>query len=221
MVQLPQMPPRIARLPRDSRGFPVPWFVQWFENGDPAWPGAGAPDFRVADARKFHFAIQHQRCWVCGESLGRHKIFVIGPMCVVNRVTSEPPNHRDCAEFAAKACPFLTQPRMRRNVKNLPDEGVDPAGFHIDRNPGATCLYETNSYKPFQPHRGGAGILFRLGDPVRIDWYANGQVATREQVLQSIESGFPILEKIAQLDGAQAVAELSAQRDKAMKLLPA
>src|SRR4029077_20531487 len=141
MVQLPAIPPRIARLFRDSRGFPVPWFVQWCENAERSWPGVGPPDFRVTDSRRFAAAIKQHLCWVCGESLGRHQVFVIGPMCVVNRVTSEPPNHRDCAEFAVKACPFLTQPRMRRNVKNLPDESELPAGFHIDRIPGATCLY--------------------------------------------------------------------------------
>jgi hypothetical protein len=220
MVQLPAIPPRVARLPRDSRGFPVPWFVQWFENGEPAWPGVGTPDFRVIDTRRFAAALKQALCWVCGEYMGRHRVFIIGPMCVVNRVTSEPPNHRDCAEFAVKACPFLTQPRMRRNAKDLP-EGGEVAGFHIDRNPGASCLYETSDYKPFRTPAGGDGILFRLGNPARVDWFANGRTATHDEVLQSIESGYPLLEKMAQHDGAQAVAELSAQRDRAMKLLPA
>jgi hypothetical protein len=220
MVDLPDgMPLRIERLPRDHRGFPVPWFVQWFRDGEPGLPGFGEPDFRVIDTRKFSIALKQWRCWICGEPMGRHKVFVIGPMCVVNKVTSEPPNHRDCAEYAARACPFLARPAMRRNTKNLP-EGGEVAGFHIDRNPGAMCLYETMAYKAFRPQQGGDGILFRLDNPTRVDWYANGRTATRAEVLHSIETGFPILEEMARKDGPESVKELLDSRDRAMNLLP-
>jgi hypothetical protein len=222
MVALPDnMPRRIQTLTRDHRGFPVPWFVQFFDKGEPCEYGHGEPDFRVADMRKLAKAIGQNRCWVCGEVMShRHRVLVIGPMCVVNKVTSEPPNHRDCAEWSVRACPFLSRPRMRRNEKDLPEQGKDPAGFHIDRNPGVVCLYETNSIKPFRPQQGGSGILFRLGDPVRVDWYAEGRTATRAEVEESIRTGFPFLERMAQLDGAEAVTELHQMRDVAMKLLP-
>jgi hypothetical protein len=222
MVQLPDnIPLRMQRLAHDHRGFPVPWFVQWFDdNGEPCEYGYGTPDFRVFDGRKFGKAINQRRCWVCGEVLGRHRVFVIGPMCVVNRVTSEPANHRECAEWSAQACPFLSKPRMRRNDKDLPEEGKSPAGFHLDRNPGVVCLYQTDYAKPFRPQRGEKGVLFRLGDPVRVDWYAEGRTATRAEIEESISTGFPALERMAQLDGREAVAELYAMRDKAMKLLP-
>jgi hypothetical protein len=139
-------------------------------------------------------------------------------MCVVNRVTSEPASHRDCAEFAAKACPFLTKPRMRRNEKDLL-EGRVIAGIHIDRNPGCVCLYETMSAKPF---KAGEGILFQLGEPTRVDWWAEGRTATRAEILASIDSGYPILLDVAtRLDGPEGVAELTRHRDRAMRLLPA
>ena len=32
----------------------------------------------------------------------------------MNRTSAEPPSHRDCAEFAVKACPFLTQRELTR-----------------------------------------------------------------------------------------------------------
>lgn len=221
MFQLPTMPPRIGALPRDSRGYPVPWFVQWFDAGQPSHTGTGIPDFRIVNTSKFIQAVKRRLCWVCGGSLGRHQIFVIGPMCVINRVTSEPPNHRECAEFAAKACPFLTQPRMKRNPKALPvSSAVDPAGIHLDRNPGAMCLYETKHFRPFKPE-GDDGYLFRLGEPDRVDWYARGRIATRDEVSESIRTGFPTLEHLAKEDGAEALMELYMQRDRAMALLPA
>jgi len=222
MVDLPQMPPRIAKLPRDHRGFPVPWFVQWMEHGAPAREGEGEPDFRVIDSAKFARCIAVPRCWICGEMLGKHRVFLIGPMCAINRVISEPPSHRACAEFAVKACPFMVQPRMRRNGKDIPVETVNAAGLHIDRNPGVTCLWETHRYKPFRVDaaRGEPGILYRLGDPTRADWWAEGRAATREEVMSAIGRGLPQLVELAELDGRAAVNELKRYLDRAMQLLP-
>jgi hypothetical protein len=204
-VKLPDMPDRMKLLKRDERGFPVPWFVHW-ENDK--------PDFRVISPGKLAMAYRNGRCWICGGQLGVHRVAVIGPMCVVNRTTSEPPSHRDCAEFAAKACPFLTKPRMRRNENDLPEHGCVP-GIHLDRNPGCVALYETRSLKT-------EGGLFKLGDPTRVDWWAEGRQATREEVLASIDSGYPILMDIAtKHDGPEGVKELVRMRDVAMRYLPA
>lgn len=209
---MPPMPPRIARLPRDHRGFPIPWFV--------ADVGAGVRDFRVADGRKRHDAIKRKLCWVCGEQLGRFQAFVIGPMCVVNRVTAEPPCHLECAEFSAAACPFLSRPRMRRNDKDLPQEAADGPGISIPRNPGVTCIYIAKTYHLFRDGKGG--VLIRLQEPSEVKWYAEGKPgASREQVWASIESGYPLLLKMAEQDGPDAIAMLQNQRDRAMVLLPA
>jgi hypothetical protein len=225
MVQLPDMPARIARLPRDHRGFPVPWFVQWFSIGDYGEPGTptdfgvGAPDFRVVDTRKLHHAIRFPSCWVCGEPMGQHRVFIIGPMCAINRVISEPPSHRECAEFSARACPFLSQPRMRRNEVDLPPGGVEPGGIAIRRNPGVICLWETRDYKPTMARAGNEGVLFRLGEPTRVDWWSRGRPATRDEVLASIESGLPALER--ECTSMDDHAMLHRMRMRMVPLLPA
>lgn len=205
-VALPPMPDRMKLLKRDERGFPVPWFVHWEDD---------KPDFRVISPGKLGMAYRNGRCWLCGGQMGMHRIYVIGPMCVINRVTSEPASHRDCAEFAAQACPFLTKPRMRRNEKDLPEERAPAPGIPLDRNPGCVALYETRAVKT-------EGGLFRLGDPDRIDWWAEGRQATREEVLASIDSGYPILLDVAtKHDGPDGVKELTRLRDAAMRYLPA
>lgn len=206
---LPTIPHRMTKLPLDYRGFPIPWFVAVLENGE--------RDFRVADAAKRQRAIAHDLCWVCGEKLGRFKAFVIGPMCVVNRVTSEPPCHLDCAEFSAKACPFLSRPRMRRNEKDLPD-GHGAPGIALTRNPGCTCVYVTNKYKPFAVEN---GWLIRLGEPTNLGWFAEGRPADRAQVMASIESGYPLLLAEAQKDGPAGIVALEACYKQALPLLPA
>jgi hypothetical protein len=216
-MNLPEMPARIAGLRRDSRGYPVPWFVAWMDGPKVCVPGAGKPDFRVIAPGKFEQAHNSGRCWICGDLLGRHKVYVLGPMCVVSRTTNEPASHRECAEFAATACPFLTNPRQKRSGKNLPDNRFVADGA-IDRNPGAVALYQTRLVEPFQA---GRGVLFRLGPPERIDWYAEGRAATAREVEDSISSGYPLLVREAEKCGQEALAALPQQLADAMMLLPA
>lgn len=218
------MPDRIRHLPVSPTGYPVPWFVQWFENDKPGDFGVGVPDFRVIDSRKMERAVREHRCWVCGEPAGKFLAFTIGPMCAINRVISEPPSHLECAIFSTRACPFLSQPRMRRNTKDLPEQGQDAAGFAIDRNPGVICIWVTRSYRPFRVKLGEGvkeGILFRMGDPEQTLWTANGQEATRAEVLASIDSGFPLLERMAEQEGGYALVELEKSKQRVMQLLPA
>jgi hypothetical protein len=193
---LDQMPFRIKNLPVSDKGFPVPWFVSK-RNGE--W------DFVAIDAGKPMEAHRRQVCFVCGERLGAYKTFAIGPMCVVNHVTSEPSLHIACAEFSAKSCPFLINPRMRRNFKAMPKENRDAPGMAIDRNPGVVCLWTTRSYVPF---RSGPGYLFELGEPTSTSFWAQGRKATRAEVDHSVTTGLPILRKVAEMEGADAVAAL-------------
>lgn len=226
---LPALPERMKHLPLDHRGFPVPWFVQWFydEDGDRSRQVecdhgvvSAYADFRVMDGRKLGLAIKQKRCWVCGDRLGSNLAFVIGPMCAVNRVISEPPSHLDCAVFSATACPFLSRPRMKRNEKDLP-AGNCPAGFGLKRNPGVACVWVTRRYSIFRPHVGAPGILFKLGAPDRVFWFAEGREATREEVMASIESGYPLLKELADQEGPEALRALEAQFMRAMPLVPA
>jgi hypothetical protein len=203
------MPAKIGRLRVSSRGFPVPWFVQWY--GD-------EPDFRVIAPGKMGLAHNKRLCWICGEPLGRFLAFVIGPMCAINRVSSEPPSHRECAEYAAKACPFLSNPRMRRNENDLPEEG-GVAGIHIAHNPGVTLVYVAHDYRPIRDHAGG--VLFELGMPVSAVFYCQGREATRAEVLAAIDKGLPFLREHAAAEGPEAVAELNHYIRRGMELVPA
>jgi hypothetical protein len=203
------VPDRIAKLPVNDAGYPVPWFVATID---------GKPDFRVIAPGRIAAALAQQRCWICGDKMnGPTAAFVIGPMCAVNRVSAEPPSHRECAVYAAKACPFLANPKKRRREGNKP-ESIDPAGEMIARNPGVALVWISRHWKPFRVHN---GVLFDVGAPLHALWFAEGREATRDEVMASIDSGFPILMNMAEKDGPEAVAELNAQRDRAMGLVPA
>lgn len=209
LSRFPDAPSRIQALPVDHRGFPVPWFVAYID---------GIPDFRVVGPGKIAEAHNRNLCWVCGQPRGVFGAFVVGPMCAVNRTSSEPPSHLECARFSARACPFLTQPRMRRNEKDMPAEASAPAGEMITRNPGVALIWVTKSYRPF---RAQGGHLFRMGDPTSVEWLAQGRSATREEVLASIDSGLPQLAVLAAQDGPRALDELQRRVDAVAPLVPA
>jgi len=202
---LPPLPKRMQSNALDHRGFPIPYFVAYVD---------GKPDFRIIDPDKMAKCFVHKKCWLCGDKMGRYMTFVVGPMCVINRTSGEPPCHKDCAVFAAEACPFLIRPNMRRNEKDIP-EGCFENEMHIRRNPAATALYTTKSYKSF---RAGEGVLFEMGEPENVIWYAEGKIATRQQVQDSIDVGLPALQEVAQKEGELPALERYVQR--AMRLLP-
>jgi hypothetical protein len=198
------MPQRMRALPITSEGWPQLWFAGITREG--------VPDLRTADPCKRVLAVKRKLCWLCGQPLGARMVFVLGPMCAVTRTTSEPPCHRDCAEFAAVACPFLSRPKMRRNVVDLPEGYEPPPGTGIHRNPGACALWVCRDYLTFdiKPRSGHeSDWLICVGDPEEVAWYAEGRQATRQEILTSIDSGLPLLEAEARR-GTDPLAELTA-----------
>ena len=204
------LPERMRKLPIDKRGFPVPAFVEYVN---------GEPDFRIMSRDHWRRCIRDRRCWVCGEKLGANFAFVIGPMCAINRTSSEPPSHRECAVWSAKNCPFLARPHMRRREDGLTDLGrVNVAGCMIERNPGVTLVWVTRSYGIWTDEKGQP--LIEVGDPIETLWYAEGRPAARAEVEESIRTGLPLLEEMAcQQKGG--MEELQRRRAAIDALLPA
>lgn len=218
--ELPPLPKHMQKLKVDKRGYPVPWFVVWLDDeGKNVRPGTGTPDFRIVFPGAMQVAYQYKRCWVCGEPLGRHQAFVVGPMCAVNRTSAEPPSHVDCADFSARACPFLARPHARRRENDLPteEERAEVPGIMLRRNPGVALVWitERGRWRPFKVPN---GTLFDIGEPTGVRWYAEGREATRQEVQHSIDTGYPKLFEVAEQE--DAVAELDAAVARAMPLLP-
>ncbi|MDF5758588.1 hypothetical protein [Spongiactinospora sp. TRM90649] len=205
------IPRRMAGLPRDRHGRPAPWFVAWI---------GGEPDHRVVAPGKVQDAVRFGCCWLCGEPLGANRAFVIGPMCAITRTTSEPPSHRECAVYAARACPFLTTPRMVRRPNRLPDGYTEPPGVMLKRNPGVALVCVTRSYLP--ERHPGHGYLFRLdlAAPTAALWFAQGREATRAEAIESLDSGMPLLREVAEAEGEWAVRDLEDARADVQRFLP-
>lgn len=197
------LPERLKQRPVSERGFPVPWFVSFIK---------GQWDFVNVDPRKIVEAYKRDLCFLCGTKLGQYKAFVIGPMCSINRVSAEPPAHRECAEYAVRACPFLARPNARRNEKASVNHGETVPGIMIEHNPGATLLWITKSFKPIDG-------LFHIGEPVEVQWFAEGRKATRAEIDAAIAKGLPFLRRAAASEGPDAINDLEKYIKRAEKLL--
>jgi hypothetical protein len=204
--ELEALPDRLRKLPI-HRGYPVPWFVDWED---------GVPEFRAMDGRKRVQAINNKLCWVCGEPLGKYLVFVAGPMCGINRTSAEPPCHRECAQWSARNCPFLSKPQMTRRKM---ETAIDAPGIMLDRNPGVTLLWTTLSYSVFSAP---GGFLLHMGEPVSVEWWTEGKSATRAQVEASVASGLPKLIEAASIAEVEdAMRELREQAKAFEALYPA
>lgn len=207
-ADLPPLPKRWGHLPLSDKGYPVPWFVGQVD---------GKPDFRVVRPHGYLEAYKANVCWLCGHPLGVLKACVVGPMCGVNRVTSEPASHYECANYAVRACPFLTRPAAVRRERDMPAGGT-MAGEGIKRNPGATLIWITKLLMPFKVSN---GILFRLGAPERVEFWREGRNATRAEIDSAVSSGLPTLQAMAAKQGPPAVDALASQVNTLTTLLDA
>ncbi len=184
-------PERIARLPKDERDRPVPWFLMRFDDGRPV-------DYRFVDGDKIATAVDEGRCWVCGERFqrgngARCRTFIVGPTAVFNRTTGEPPMHRTCALYALRVCPFLANPNKARRTSNVPEDAWMPGEPILD-NPGVAVAWMCRRFDVEALPSGGQ--LFRLPYPSALHVYAEGLPALRTQ-----------------LDAAMAIAEARVRAD--------
>jgi hypothetical protein len=206
-----RVPNKMSHLPVDGRGYVVPWFVAWRD---------GKPEFRAADGSKWVKAIRERLCWVCGGPLGSNICFVAGPMCGINRTSSEPPSHLECGRWSARNCPFLNNPNaVRRQDAEINNAGLAAAsaGCAIARNPGVAMLWITRGFELFDDGTGKPLIL--MGAPRAVEWYAEGRRATRKEVVDSIESGIPALELLAAKESG-GLEHLARQRARLEAWLP-
>ena len=197
-------------LPLDERGYPVPWFVAVLD---------GTPEFRAMDRNKWNLAVGERRCWVCGHPLGRWLVFVLGPICAINRTTAEPPCHQECAHWSARNCPFLSRPHARRRDSDMPED-VAPLGEPVKESAGVTLLWTSDSYEVFADAAGTD--LIEIGPAQRVEWWAEGRAATRDEVAASIEAAVPTLRELVMRAGPQpgALEELQRQTDEVTRLYP-
>lgn len=166
-------PQQILDLPRDDRGFPIPYFTHYED---------GSPDLRVADGRKQVECRDGQKCWVCGQSNDGDKAFIGGIMSYRNRTYSDAPSHVECAIFSAKHCPHLNGSLKKRRTNDLPDGSVTPVGM-IEARPENVIVVVTNDFLYFRQIG-----LFRVAVVDRCVCFNGGERLPRSKVQKLLRS---------------------------------
>lgn len=177
--ELTELPLRMRALPIDARGYPVPWF-------------AGRTDGKP----KWYRAIHQKACWICGQKLGAHLCFVIDVQDAFTRTVSEPPSHRQCAEW------FI------RNRENSTDE------WPVRRPTGVFLVWMAKDFAVFESDAGRSVI--HIGDAEDATWWMDGRHATLEEAEDCVEREFALLELAARDDkDREAKALVQLYRHKA------
>jgi hypothetical protein len=175
MRKVTPIPRRMRHLPCDERGFVVPWFA--------CHDDTGRPHISLRDDEKWWEAVRRDRCWLCGQPLAVFKAFVATPSNVVMRVVFEPPSHLDCAEYAMRVCPYLSNPAIRRmqHAERHVDQDwlVRHAGQRPAPNPGVFAVWVTRSYTLARLRDEPA---ITIGDPESVRWWTRGRPATDAEV---------------------------------------
>lgn len=160
-----EIPDFLRHLPVDDRGYPVPFFVPW---------KGGKPMFLYADERKVANCADRRICGICGKLLTRLDSFMItGPIGLSNRVASDAPMHKRCAEYSMKICPHMYFEKAQR--RSHVDDGV-----HAMHKPSHLYLVRLLSFEmKYEPRAGQKLIQYVPGEAEEYH-YVNG-------LLQKIE----------------------------------
>lgn len=160
------IPTRLARRPRDGRGFPIP-YAQYVDE-------TGQPDFRVLDGARTAECLSGRRCGLCGESLGAHIFFIGGPGSAASGLFYDPPMHRECALFAITTCPHLARAKGRY-AKEPAGDGFVSRDIDTDKKAEVFALLHTKAYG-LAPERTTGGLVIKARLPwLDIRWWKDGQ----------------------------------------------
>ena len=91
--------PKYLALRPKWKGLPIPYTTMIKPDGD--------PDFRVTDQQRWVNCVTQGLCGLCGSKLMYWQAFIGGEKCKETHLFFDPAMHVECAEFAAKACPFI------------------------------------------------------------------------------------------------------------------
>ena len=109
-----EIPKELAHLKLDERGYPIPFFAPIIN---------GKANFRHQDPVKREECIARRICSICGRKLPKDYSYIVtGPIGFKNRVCSDTPMHRVCAEFSLRACPHLYFQKSERKEEAGPHQ---------------------------------------------------------------------------------------------------
>jgi len=119
------IPARMAHLPRDKRGFPIPANVLLDD--------AGMPHFTINDEETRQRFIKEDRCPICAGKLHRGRWSVGGPLSAFHPDGRymDTPMHYECCAYALRVCPYLAMPSYTKRLEGRTLNARDPGTIAI------------------------------------------------------------------------------------------
>jgi hypothetical protein len=157
-----EIPDFLSHLPVWN-GLPVPWTTMLID---------GEPDFRSIDILRVLDCAKKRMCGICGKEIpkGDWIAFIGGPLCVKHRQFVDPPMHKDCAYFSAKACPFLAGTKREYATGESKTEKSKPdLILKIEqKRPDTMFIYLCKTFEYIATEQ---GIMFMPAErPRKLDW---------------------------------------------------
>jgi hypothetical protein len=176
------IPDRIARLPRDKRGYPIPWNVQIGKEDTPL--------FTVNDQEKHIEAILRQLCPICGERLGRWRWFVGGILSAFdpNGAYYDLCGHHECETFALQVCPYLSAPKYlgRLDVidpSKIPDGMTTTNITMIPERPEIFVAVASDKFQVSAIHESDTPVIRPQRPYLAYEFWRHGVQLTEEEAL--------------------------------------
>lgn len=164
--------PRQLRPPHPQyNGRPVPFVVAIVD---------GIPRFSFNNEIKRRQAILDRLCGQCGKPLERGCMaFICAGEDVGDRLAEEPGMHRECAEYAFSACPFLSQEGYQTRERKIQDDKsiMVPWSARPEDRPKQMALVIAKGYVPEML---GPKLIARFGPPRQILWYREGELVPHD-----------------------------------------
>jgi hypothetical protein len=165
------IPHRLKRFPT-YRGYPVHFTVYVSQDG--------IPNFKSMDESRRMKAFEENLCHLCGWKLRPPFAFIGGPESVKAHRFVDGPMHVDCAEYAAKVCPFLSNPSYMVNYNSrLGMEGGELENIRPEKMALVECdryawrrnfgNYGEGGNHSNDPNAPGQ-IVSTVGAYIRVDW---------------------------------------------------
>lgn len=144
-----EIPKELAHLKIDSRGYPIPYFVSYID---------GKPEFRFLRPERLEMIIARKVCHICGKKLPTDYVyFLSGPMGPQNKISTDAPMHRLCAEFSLRACPHLYFQKAERRDNDVLAKHAE-GNIYDPGKPSTIYLVKADKIKPVM--EGGRRFIF-------------------------------------------------------------
>lgn len=131
-----EIPLIMKSLPKDKRGYPIPYIAQIDKNGK--------PHFTITDEMKRQQVLLDDLCGICGKKLVRFRYLVGGVKSAFmdEGAYLDPPMHMQCAEYALQVCPYIANPSYNK------EKLINDKTWDYENNPNLAIIDVNNSMPP-------------------------------------------------------------------------